>query len=729
MSGKIVVPGLPERYEPSRVLGQGGMGMVLLAWDRELERDVAVKLVKFQHEGLARRMGREARTMASIEHPNLCRVHDFDVEGAVPYVVMEFLEGKSLKGARLEDPLKVLLEAGKGIAALHAARILHRDVKPDNILRTNDGRVVVVDLGLARGAGDATLTATGAVMGTPRYMAPELFLGDEQSSASDWYSWGVSLYELCEQDLPFSDQQIMAVAAGGPLPDLVFDRLDPFSRQAELIRRCMDPEPEERPRSLAAIRRLLEEVDPSGRREATAPRSAPGTSTARRPPAGGESKPGAEATQALPRSAPSPAPAAPTPPAPDRRPLLFGILAGVGVAVGVALTGLGGEPAGRGPAAPPTGTRPPPTEVWPAALPRDLAKELGAELDAALDQRDLAARYEAQGTGAYADQPLLLRAAEWAVGAPSGSTSTEILSALEAHDRAFSDLGMVGPFEWLEVAPLEEPLPEIPPIVVAQLKRTGLPWEEVVLPLGGWDGATLAALRDVLLALRALEDRLEGRAAPLPPRLRRAPAAFIKRGDATAALHVFSRVEGARTDIDELLAIGRRATRRLLVAGGRALTAGPEDFLRTRVYVAFLGWPRPFLHGSMLDAPPELLPLPTGRGYPASWYRAAAIENFSEVRRRADRPARPDLYEEERAMWRETMRGLMASGPAPGTNPARMALHSWVLLLKTYQRAGDAHGLLAEFEAPPPNYPSESYPKLSGQIDAMVEWARRENGS
>ncbi|KAB2899208.1 MAG: serine/threonine protein kinase, partial [Kofleriaceae bacterium] len=214
-----------DRYVVLRRVGAGGMGVVYAAYDPQLDRKVALKLLRTGiglGEGEAKaRLVREAQAIAQLSHPNVVAVYDVGNtrEGDV-YVAMEFVEGDTLTQwlHRWERPwrdtLDVFREAGRGLSAAHSSGLLHRDFKPDNVLVGSDGRVRVTDFGLARslvtGHTDdsvrfalsatgnplrVTLTATGAVMGTPRYMAPEQLRGEDVSAAADQFSFCVALYE------------------------------------------------------------------------------------------------------------------------------------------------------------------------------------------------------------------------------------------------------------------------------------------------------------------------------------------------------------------------------------------------------------------------------------------------------------------------------------------------------------------------------------------------------
>jgi predicted Ser/Thr protein kinase len=224
--GPIEVDGQVGRYRVVRRLGAGGMGVVYEARDPDLDRDVAVKLLHGEgDEALQRRLLREAQAMARISHRNLVTVYDVGTHRGRVFVAMELVRGQTLR-QWLErerrpwpDAVRVFLEAGRGLAAAHAAGVVHRDFKPDNVLVADSGRVLVVDFGLARGVGEASdtpqalapstdvlaspLTRTGAVLGTPAYMSPEQHLGRPADMRSDQFGFAVALYEAIYGQRPF----------------------------------------------------------------------------------------------------------------------------------------------------------------------------------------------------------------------------------------------------------------------------------------------------------------------------------------------------------------------------------------------------------------------------------------------------------------------------------------------------------------------------------------------
>jgi serine/threonine protein kinase len=207
------------RYRLETVLGSGGMGIVYRAWDPQLARAVAIKVVRSAAEdekGRARLI-REAQALARLSHPHVCHVYDVGTDHEEVWVAMELIDGVSLRewaGEKREGLLEVLLGAAKGIAAAHEAGLVHRDIKPENVLVTRDGRAIVTDFGLARGDDlfhphgstaprESRLTTTGAIAGTPAYIAPEQLTGDPVDARVDQFAFAVMAWELLTGSKPF----------------------------------------------------------------------------------------------------------------------------------------------------------------------------------------------------------------------------------------------------------------------------------------------------------------------------------------------------------------------------------------------------------------------------------------------------------------------------------------------------------------------------------------------
>lgn len=210
------------RYEVERMIGSGGMGIVLKGFDTELHRVVAIKVLKphLAHNGAARhRFAREAQSAAAVVHEHVIPIHDVQSDGEMPFLVMQYVPGQSLQ-ARVDergplDPkevLRIARQAAAGLAAAHAQGLVHRDVKPANILLEESvERVLISDFGLARTVDDATLTRTGIVAGTPHYMSPEQASGQPVDHRSDLFSLGSVLYFMCTGRPPFRAEHAMAI--------------------------------------------------------------------------------------------------------------------------------------------------------------------------------------------------------------------------------------------------------------------------------------------------------------------------------------------------------------------------------------------------------------------------------------------------------------------------------------------------------------------------------------
>ena len=214
---------LDDRYDVVRPLGSGGMGEVYLARDRVLGRDVALKVLRRQYAGdeeFAERFKREAMSAASLSHPNIVQVYDRgETEEGASYIAMEYVPGGTLKEKiSREGPLEAADAAGIGaqvaeaLGAAHDRGMVHRDIKPQNVLLTARGGAKVADFGIARAGSSATISRTGSVMGTAGYMSPEQALGKPATPKSDLYSLGVVLYEALTGELPYTADNPIAVS-------------------------------------------------------------------------------------------------------------------------------------------------------------------------------------------------------------------------------------------------------------------------------------------------------------------------------------------------------------------------------------------------------------------------------------------------------------------------------------------------------------------------------------
>jgi len=222
------------KYEIVSELGRGGMGVVFKAWEESLQRFVAIKMLGDQltdDENLVARFLREARSVSDLNHPNVVQVFAVDTHEGRPYFAMEFVEGESLteliRTSRRIDPrraLNLVKEVAAGLSAAHDKGVVHRDIKPDNIMLTKHGGVKVVDFGVARIDDPNTkLTATGMAVGTPNYISPEVCLGLDVDKRSDLFSLGIVFYEMLTGDTPFSADsplEMMTKVVKAEIPDI-----------------------------------------------------------------------------------------------------------------------------------------------------------------------------------------------------------------------------------------------------------------------------------------------------------------------------------------------------------------------------------------------------------------------------------------------------------------------------------------------------------------------------
>ena len=281
---------LADRYELEELVGSGGMSSVYRAHDRLLDRKVALKVLHQHYSADAEyveRFRREARAVAALSHPNIVTVIDRGEHGGRQFIVFEYVDGENLKHLiQRGDPVPVAtalelgIQVAKGLSFAHQQGLVHRDVKPQNVLLNGDGRAKVTDFGIARSLDvQHGMTQTGTVLGTSDYIAPEQAQGKRVDECSDVYSLGIVLYELLTGEVPFPGENFVAVAMrhiNEEPPPVRERRADVSPRLDAAIRRAMAKRPGDRFPTMAAfgaeLEACLEEAQETGTKEAVAVR-------------------------------------------------------------------------------------------------------------------------------------------------------------------------------------------------------------------------------------------------------------------------------------------------------------------------------------------------------------------------------------------------------------------------------------------------------------------------
>ncbi len=270
----MTVPGqvIADRYEIIRQLGSGGMARVYLAHDRKLDREVAVKILSERYSSdpaFVERFRREATSAAALNHPNIVSVFDRGEADGSYFIVMEHLAGPDLKREIREqgrftpvEAIDIQIQLLNALAAAHKRDVIHRDVKPQNVMFTDDGRVKVTDFGIAR-AGATDLTEAGLIIGTAQYLSPEQAQGREVTAASDCYSAGIVLYEMLTGRVPFDGDRPVTVAlmqVNDPAPDPRTFQPSLPPQLAGVVMRALEKHPSDRYMHAEDFARALKSV-------------------------------------------------------------------------------------------------------------------------------------------------------------------------------------------------------------------------------------------------------------------------------------------------------------------------------------------------------------------------------------------------------------------------------------------------------------------------------------
>jgi tetratricopeptide (TPR) repeat protein/predicted Ser/Thr protein kinase len=263
---------LGERYEIIRLLGQGGMGAVYQAHDRELEREVGLKVIRGDmaaNPEILRRFKQELILARQITHKNVIRIFDLGQADGFKFITMEYIDGRDLQNLLKErkkleaaDAAKIIAQVCRALEVAHAEGVIHRDLKPQNIMLDKTGRVYVMDFGIARSTLASSMTQTGALIGTPDYMSPEQAKGQTVDARSDLFAVGIIFYEILSGQSPFNADTTMGKLwkrtseAARPLEEL--DKTIP-APLSEIVKKCMEIDPQKRFASATELLHAIED--------------------------------------------------------------------------------------------------------------------------------------------------------------------------------------------------------------------------------------------------------------------------------------------------------------------------------------------------------------------------------------------------------------------------------------------------------------------------------------